>query len=126
LFAVVVLLEAISQVTAQSDLPSQQERPPLRTDLSGDPLPPGTVARMGTIQLWHESIHGDIPAAFSPDGKVLTTAGTKTLRMWDMSTGKLLREIADNYQVSQLEPLTLSGISFILHPGPQFLFTQFL
>jgi hypothetical protein len=27
---------------------------------------------------------------------------------------------------AEREPLTLSGLSFILRPGPQFLFTQFL
>jgi WD40 repeat protein len=75
---------------------------PVRTDLYGDALPEGAIARMGTIQLWHHSIYGDIPAAFSPDGKVLTTAGTKSLRMWDMNTGKQLREILDDYQVSQI------------------------
>jgi WD40 repeat protein len=102
LFAAPVLLGAASQVSAQSELPGLEERPPLRNDLYGDPLPPGAIARMGTMQLWHYTNLGDIPAAFSPDGKVLTTAGVKSLRMWDMTTGKLLREIADNYHVSQI------------------------
>jgi len=102
LSVVAVLLGAARQVSAQSELPGLQERPPLRNDLYGDHLPPGAIARMGTIQLWHYTSSGDIPAAFSPDGKVLTTAGSKSLRMWDMTTGKLLREIADNYQVSRI------------------------
>jgi len=48
MFAVVALLESASQVSAQSELPGLQERPPLRTDLHGDPLLPGSIARMGT------------------------------------------------------------------------------
>jgi WD40 repeat protein len=74
-----------------------------RTDSSGDPLPPGALARLGTLRLWHEG--GITALALSPDGKVLATAGFAAdlfpderdnalgpqVRLWDAATGKMLR-----------------------------------
>jgi WD40 repeat protein len=58
-----------------------------RTDLYGDPLPPGAVMRLGTIRLRHR--HAQI--AFSKDGKQLISCddGGKVL-VWDVVTGKPL------------------------------------
>jgi WD40 repeat protein len=60
-----------------------------RTDLYGDPLPPGAVARMGSLQLRHEGAH----LAFSADGKTLTSAGwDRTVRFWNVGTGRQVRQ----------------------------------
>ena len=60
------------------------------TDQYGDPLPPGAFTRLGTVRFRHSSRAG--PLAYSPDGKTLLCAG-RTIRVWDVATGKLVREI---------------------------------
>jgi WD40 repeat protein len=59
-----------------------------RTDLYGDPLPPGAVARLGTVRLRHAG--ADV--VFSKDGKHLISCGRDgEVRVWDAVTGKLVR-----------------------------------
>jgi WD40 repeat protein len=61
-----------------------------RVDAYGDPLPPGAIARLGTMRLRHNG--PIISAAFSADGKQLISAdGRDEIRVWDGSTGKLLQ-----------------------------------
>jgi len=71
------------------------EPAPERTDAFGDPLPPGAIARMGTLRLRH---NGPVwCVAYSPDGRFLA-AGTAQgqLRLWDAETGKLVRKFVDS------------------------------
>jgi WD40 repeat protein len=66
--------------------------PAARVDEVGDPLPPGTVARIGTVRLRQPSEVCSV--VFSPDGKLLATGGRYDgVRLWDSTTGKLLRFI---------------------------------
>jgi WD40 repeat protein len=67
---------------------------PARTDYYGDPLPPGALVRMGSVQLRHP----DADVVFSLDGKILISA-TSIVRSWDMATGKLVK-----HQRLHLEP----------------------
>ncbi len=63
----------------------------LGTDLYGDPLPPGAVARLGSLQLRHSGLS---EVVFSADGKALISAGgDHVLRTWDVATGKLTRTV---------------------------------
>ena len=86
-----MLLQAASQasppVQAVEHLP---EARPAHADIPGERLPGGVIARMGSTHLRH----GDVVwfAAYMPDGHALVTAGRdKTVRLWDLATGKEIR-----------------------------------
>src|SRR5262249_34333585 len=66
-----------------------------RTDRYGDPLPEGALVRMGTVRLRHYHPPSQLTTAVSPDGKVLASGGWDEIRLWDLATGNLLREIRD-------------------------------
>jgi RNA polymerase sigma factor (sigma-70 family) len=64
------------------------------TDVYGDPLPAGALARLGTVRLRHgERIYS---VAFSPKHKMLATASVdQTIGLWDVATGKEIHRIKD-------------------------------
>ncbi|HTU89884.1 MAG TPA: sigma-70 family RNA polymerase sigma factor [Gemmataceae bacterium] len=66
------------------------ERPQVRLDRFGDPLPEGAVARLGTVRLRHG---GEVRSvAFAPDGKTLASGGQdNTVRIWEIASGKEIR-----------------------------------
>ncbi len=61
------------------------------TDLHGDPLPPGAVARIGTVRFaGRDRAYNAI--AFSPDGKLFAGVLQRgEIDLWDYKAGKLLR-----------------------------------
>jgi RNA polymerase sigma factor (sigma-70 family) len=62
------------------------EAPP--TDLYGDPLPAGALARFGTARLHHA---GTRQVLFDADGKTLLSTGHDLkVRRWELSSGKLV------------------------------------
>src|SRR5262249_34984159 len=76
--------------------------PKTKTDLYGDPLPPGAIARCGTMRLRHSNPRiGGIDCAFAPDGKTFGTKDADALRLWDTKSGKLLWELPEK-QVPQM------------------------
>ncbi len=62
------------------------------TDLHGDTLPDGAVARLGTVRFNHgEQLNA---LFYSPDGKFVYSQGNGLLYRWDADTGKELNRFA--------------------------------
>jgi RNA polymerase sigma factor (sigma-70 family) len=81
-----------SPVVGQTSPPVSAKAKEPGKDRYGDPLPDGAIARLGTLRFRHGFI--TYAVAYSPDGKVLASAGGgRGLCLWDAATGKLLREL---------------------------------
>src|SRR5262249_9003221 len=63
-------------------------REPLRPDRHGDPLPPGAVARLGSVRLRHLGLSLADQLALSPAGQSLASLEWR-VRVWELRTGKL-------------------------------------
>src|SRR5262245_21335771 len=69
-------------------LPADAAEP--RVDAYGDPLPPGAVARLGTMRFRHSD--EIVACGFSPDGtQVVSASHSDGVRLWDRATGRLLK-----------------------------------
>jgi RNA polymerase sigma factor (sigma-70 family) len=72
--------------------PAAPDREPPRVDRLGDPLPPGALARLGTVRFrtgFPERI------AFLPGDKVLAAVEREGVSFWDVGTGKETRRSVD-------------------------------
>src|SRR5262249_38640091 len=66
-------------------------------DRFGDPLPPGAVARLGTVAFPHGPVWGaSLPSA--PDGKPPVSAGGGWVRRWDARTGAAVVNLGDGWR----------------------------
>jgi WD40 repeat protein len=73
-------------VTAAADPP--------RTDLVGDPLPPGGVARIGSVR--YRLAHSYHQVFLSPDGStVIGNRDGQVVQLWDAATGKPVGDFQD-------------------------------
>jgi RNA polymerase sigma factor (sigma-70 family) len=86
-----MLLKAASQASPPAQaVEHEPEARPDHAESLGERLPSGALARMGSTQLRHSDTVSF--AAYMPNGKALLTAGKdKTVRLWDLATGKELR-----------------------------------
>src|SRR5262249_14085258 len=78
-----------------------------RTDLLGDALPPGAVARLGTVRFRHGD--WDKMIAWSPDGKQVVSAQQGTIRFWDPASGQLAAQIESADPVCRAFAFTPDG-----------------
>jgi WD40 repeat protein len=97
------LLAVIAPLTLVSCAPAPPGALQGRTDLYGDPLPPGALARIGTTRFRYGGVARAV--AFSPDGKTLAACGDDGIRLWDSATGKEVRR-------TQGERLNVHAIAF--------------
>jgi WD40 repeat protein len=78
-----------------------RDRPHLRRDQDGEPLPPEAIARLGTTHLRHGGMIDSL--AFTPNGKTLVVcARGDGLRFWDTATGKESRRFPARIQAQSL------------------------
>jgi RNA polymerase sigma factor (sigma-70 family) len=112
--AVLAYQAAADKPAASAAGPEAGERRPAGADPYGDRLPAGALARMGTTRLRHAHSSFSLATAFSPDGKVLATGGNEEVRLWDVASGWLLREIREGY---------LHGGSILFAPDGRWLAT---
>jgi RNA polymerase sigma factor (sigma-70 family) len=75
---------------APPEKPARVANPAPRTDKEGFPLPAEALARVGSARLrhgWYISL-----LEYSPDNSLLASFGWGRLRVWEVRTGKLVRE----------------------------------
>src|SRR5262249_31360557 len=85
-------------------IPASAADPAARTDLAGDPLPTGAVARIGTVRFLPRPYLEQ--AFFTPDGSTgLGRGGDNVVQFWEATTGKPAGELRDpdiyNFRVDQ-------------------------
>jgi RNA polymerase sigma factor (sigma-70 family) len=92
-----------------ADEPKKVERSQTATAAPNDsPLPEAVGPRMERVQLSHGHQVGSV--AFSPDGKILATGGrNSTFRLWEMATGKELRQIQGHPGTGLFVAFSLDG-----------------
>ena len=64
-----------------------------RVDRYGDPLPPGALARLGTVRFRHEGNARSV--AYSPDGRIVAASSNGgQIFLWDAKSGKEMRRLS--------------------------------
>jgi WD40 repeat protein len=93
-FLVVVILLAFCRTSsAQKDGPkpsdAEVKKAEARSDVHGDPLPAGALARLGTMRFRSGLYYSGV--ALAPDGKTLAVGTSSLIRILDVGTGKEVR-----------------------------------
>jgi WD40 repeat protein len=90
----------------QTNKPAAKANAPAAVDLYGDPLPPGALARLGTVRFRFAATS----IACSPDGKVLAAGGSDNrIRLYDAGTGKEIRRLVGHQARTYNPPPNAKG-----------------
>lgn len=73
---------------------SNAKNEPILTDAFGDPLPRHALVRLGTERLRHGFNVRNL--GFTADGQMLLSSDEQNIRIWDVATGKRLRQFGDS------------------------------
>jgi WD40 repeat protein len=90
--------------------------PAALADQFGDPLPAGAIQRLGTLRFRHGGGKIDL-LLVSPDGKTLVTKtfhGDGTICVWELATGKLLRQFPGHHEENGAVALSPDGRTIAL------------
>jgi WD40 repeat protein len=80
---------------------SARLEPPPKLDRFGDPLPPGAIARLGTLRFQDGQVIKVV--AYSPDGKLLASSSGDAIHIWDVPTGRQLYRLSEeSHDVKEL------------------------
>ncbi len=78
---------------------------PRRLDSSGDPLPEGAVARLGSARFRHPGLADFV---LLHDGRAVTAGTDRVVRFWDTATGRQTRAVVLPAEVTRVRLLKLS------------------
>ncbi|MFO0807777.1 MAG: WD40 repeat domain-containing protein [Gemmataceae bacterium] len=103
--AVALLVGGSTILLGGTPTPADPPAPPpataAKTDVLGDPLPPGALARLGTTRLRHVANHGNgTGCVYRPDGRAVATWVEDSVRLWDLADGKRLWQFDTEWSVS--------------------------
>jgi RNA polymerase sigma factor (sigma-70 family) len=102
-----------------SNSPQPEVKPQARLDDFGDPLPQGAIRRLGTTRFRHpgEGVNGLL---LCQDGKTLVSNnyyGDRTVRAWELASGKLLHEFPGNYDCDTFIAVSPDGKTIAIPQG---------
>jgi RNA polymerase sigma factor (sigma-70 family) len=83
----------------------QVEKPAVRADVHGDPLPDGALVRLGTIRFNHGADLNYL--LFTPDGKTILSGGRSLVRLWNAVTGAEIGQLPPPVQYISGTTVTL-------------------
>jgi RNA polymerase sigma factor (sigma-70 family) len=86
--------ESEPPATPAAERPAQQRDKPAHTDRYGDAMPPRALARLGTVR-WRNAGGGRASILFTRDGKSAISTDGGLAYLWELSTGKPIRQFGD-------------------------------